>query len=260
MDGHDARTLAGADAERLATARCVVLPLGSVEYHGPHAPLGTDTTLADGFARRLAERVDGVALPAIPFAVLPSTTAGRPGSLGVGAGAYLGYLTEVLRALLRQDVTRVLALNAHSENQHAARLAAETVVGERPEASVAVANWWRFVPEGAGAALGFSDASGHGHGGPLEISVTAAFDPSGVDARFGRDIAFEAPWWRGAAQVVGLGQAPLGWEGYHGRVSQLSSASGATLAATALDGLTRFVDDWLVRAAESSHDGRGSTD
>ncbi|CAN5844356.1 creatininase family protein [soil metagenome] len=250
-DRNDVLTLAGADAARFATDRFVVLPLGSIEYHGPHAPLGTDTTLALGFARELAERSPCLVLPPITYAFTPQITSARPGTLSVTPDVFLAYLTEVLRATVRAGATRVLALNGHSENQFAARLAAEAIVLEHPEASVAVVNWWRLVDPDA--PLPFTEAGGNGHGGPLEISTTAAFDARGVGVAAASDIASEAPWWRGVAQVVGRGGRPIGFEGYHGRIGEVSVAAGREVIDAVVPNLLRFVDGWLERAA--SDDG-----
>jgi len=247
MGHHDVLTLPGAHVQRLHEARFVVLPLGSVEYHGPHAPLGVDTTLANGFARALAVRADGVALPPIAFSFTSTLTSARPGTLSVAAEPFLAYVREVLAALVRHGATRVVALNAHSENQHALRLAAESVAAEDPAASVLLVDWWKLVrPEDAPA---FSEAGGHGHGGPVEISTTAAFDPAGVLRATAPDIPYEAPWWRGAAQVVGAGQAPRGFDGYHGRVSEIDADVGAAIRDAVLERLERLVDEWLERAA-----------
>jgi creatinine amidohydrolase len=43
----------------------VFLPVGPLEWHGPHLPLGTDPLIAYGVARRVAARVGGVVLPAL---------------------------------------------------------------------------------------------------------------------------------------------------------------------------------------------------
>jgi creatinine amidohydrolase len=248
MPAHDVLTLPGHEASRLATARFVVLPLGSIEYHGPHAPLGVDTTLAQGLAASLARRADGIALPPLAYTLAPTITAARPGTVSIASAPFLAYLEALLEALARAGTRRLLALNAHSENQFALRLAAESVAGRHPDLSVAIANWWRFVPSGTGS---FSEADGHGHGGPLEIAATAAFDARGVDPTLARDIAYEAPWWRGGAQVVGAGQAPEGFDGYHGRVSEIDAEAGRAIVDAALDELERFVEDWLARAGRT---------
>jgi hypothetical protein len=105
------------------------------------------------------------------------------------------------------------------------------------------------APEAA-ASRSFRERAGHGHGGPLEISVTAAFDERGVVAAdAAADVAYEAPWWRGQAQVVGVGQAPVGFAGYHGRVSEIDADVGREVVAQVTERLSQVVDGWLARAA-----------
>ncbi|HEX7022719.1 MAG TPA: creatininase family protein, partial [Trueperaceae bacterium] len=66
--------LSGVERNRLASCQFVILPLGSIEYHGPHAPLGTDTTLAVGFAEALASYFNTIILPPITYTFTPSIT------------------------------------------------------------------------------------------------------------------------------------------------------------------------------------------
>lgn len=48
---------------RLAAAPIAYLPLGTLEWHGPHLPLGTDCLIPTALFARLAETVGGVVLP-----------------------------------------------------------------------------------------------------------------------------------------------------------------------------------------------------
>ncbi|NYE17998.1 creatininase family protein [Microbacterium immunditiarum] len=54
---------------RLARASVAYLPLGSLEFHGPHLPIGLDALTAYGICLRAAERHGGVVLPAYYQAV-----------------------------------------------------------------------------------------------------------------------------------------------------------------------------------------------
>src|SRR5437879_12753424 len=58
-------------AAQLKKNPLVILPAGSVEQHGPHLPTGTDTFAANAIAHAVAERMDGLVLPATPFGVTP---------------------------------------------------------------------------------------------------------------------------------------------------------------------------------------------
>jgi len=55
--------------ERLARASVAYLPLGSLEYHGPHLPIGLDALTALGICLAAADRAGGVVLPAMYQAV-----------------------------------------------------------------------------------------------------------------------------------------------------------------------------------------------
>lgn len=240
--------LAGAEAGRFHSAPFAVLPVGSIEFHGPNAAFGTDSTLATGFAERLAAARDCLVFPAVHYSFVPRLTADHGPAVSVAPDVFLAYLTEVLRGIVATGVDRLLVINGHSENQYALRLAAETVTATAPSASILVSNWWRLAPTGL-----FEEADGHGHGGPLEVSTAGAFDAGGVKlaADASDDVAYEAPWWRAAAQVVGRGQAPVGFVGYHGRVSQVDLAKGERIIEAVTSELSRLVDDWLERAASS---------
>jgi len=48
---------------RIKTAPIAYLPLGTLEWHGPHLPLGSDFLQSQSFFRRLARRVGGIVLP-----------------------------------------------------------------------------------------------------------------------------------------------------------------------------------------------------
>jgi creatinine amidohydrolase len=264
MTSIDARYLRGADRDRAAALPFSVLPLGSLEYHGDHAPFGTDTTLARGFAERLAARRDCLLFPTLAYAFIPRLTLDHGPGASVAPDVYLAHLTQVLRGLLSFGPRRILVLNGHSENQHAARLAAEALHAAEPDVSAAIVNWWKLAdtPWRDDLADPWHEGGGHGHGGPLEISVAGAFDPAGVRAPAddSADVPYEAPWWRGAAQVVGRGQAPEGFAGYHGRVSAIDLERGRRIADQVAGELVRFVDDWLARVDAEGTDGAGGTD
>ena len=53
---------------RLSAGNAVaLLPVGAQEQHGPHLALATDTIMATGLAERLADQLDALLLPALPY-------------------------------------------------------------------------------------------------------------------------------------------------------------------------------------------------
>lgn len=105
--------------DRLAGA-VVILPVGSTEQHGPHLPLGSDALTVGEIARRVAERIDGIVAPTIPYGYRSAPRSGG-GEIFIGTTSLTGQtLTllarDVLTALVRHGARRIVVLDGHYEN------------------------------------------------------------------------------------------------------------------------------------------------
>ncbi len=99
----------------LAGAPLLVVPLGSVEQHGHHLPLSTDTTVACAVAESAAHRLDGALLaPALAYGA-SGEHEGFPGTISLGTEALTGLLVEYGRSASRW-AGRVLVVNGHGGN------------------------------------------------------------------------------------------------------------------------------------------------
>ena len=115
-------SLAGSVWPELPEAPVLVVPLGSVEQHGHHLPLGTDTSVAYAAAEAAAASLDG-ALLAPPLAYGASGEhEGFPGTVSIGTEALTGLLVEYGRSACRW-AGRVLVVNGHGGNLDALRSA-----------------------------------------------------------------------------------------------------------------------------------------
>ena len=100
----------------------LVVPLGSVEQHGPHLPLATDTAVAQAVAEAAAGRLDGAVLaPALAYGA-SGEHEGFPGTISIGTEALTGLLVEYGRSACRW-AGRVLLVNGHGGNLDALRAA-----------------------------------------------------------------------------------------------------------------------------------------
>ena len=90
-----------------------LLPLGSTEPHGPHAPLQTDTLISVGICRRAAERLRGeldvLVLPAVPYGVT-RYGADFPGAVSISEDTLRSLVTEICTG-----PERVVLVNSHLE-------------------------------------------------------------------------------------------------------------------------------------------------
>ena len=129
-------------------AACVaVLPVGSLEQHGHHLPLGSDALVSFGLARRLAERRPLLILPPLFYAARSQPRASGvarafPGSVGLHGAVLTEVCRDIVADLVRGGFRHILILNGHYEN--AAFLfegiAAATESG--PDATALLINWW----------------------------------------------------------------------------------------------------------------------
>jgi mycofactocin precursor peptide peptidase len=143
--------------------RAMIVPLGSLEQHGPHLPLDTDTRIAVAVARGAAAGRDGVVVaPPIAFGASGEHDA-VPGTVSVGTTA----LAEVLVELGR-DVSRhwgaLLLVNAHGGNRDAVAAATRRLGSEGRRCSV----------------FSVSPRSVDAHAGRAETSLLLHLDPSAV--------------------------------------------------------------------------------
>lgn len=147
-----------------AARRVLVVPLGSLEQHGPHLPLDTDTRIALAVATRAADGRDGVAVaPAVAFGA-SGEHAGFPGTLSIGTPALTELLVELGRDASR-DWDAMLVVNAHGGNRDAVQAALSRLHAEARRADV-----FHVSPPGADA-----------HAGRTETSLLLHLDPRAVD-------------------------------------------------------------------------------
>jgi creatinine amidohydrolase len=104
-----------------------LLPVGAIEAHGPHLPLGTDVLIADAMAEAAAARLQAaglfpVLLPAIAYAAAPFAAA-FPGTLSVDSRAVRELILDVARELTRRGFLALGIANAHLDPAHLAALA-----------------------------------------------------------------------------------------------------------------------------------------
>ena len=107
--------------DRLANGAIVIVPVGALEQHGHHLPLGVDGILAAEIARRVARRVDGLVAPTVSYGYKsqPRTGGGDhfPGTTSLDGATLTALVRDVLVALARHGATRLAVVDGHYENE-----------------------------------------------------------------------------------------------------------------------------------------------
>ena len=177
-------TMTWADAEAaLASARVAILPTGSIEQHGPHLALETDTAIAASLATRLADELgtQAVLLPRLDYGLSEHHLA-FPGTLTLRPETYLQLIADVVESLAQWGQRRLLIVNGHGGNIDALRLASRSARRDRGSL-VASVMWARMAADEIARRV---DSPGYGHACESETSVALAIAPEVVhDERIG---------------------------------------------------------------------------
>jgi creatinine amidohydrolase len=108
--------------ERLRDPNAIVLlPVGALEQHGPHLPLGTDALLSAAVARTVALGVGGIVAPTINYGYKSQPKCGGgqhfPGTTSLDGGTLSALTCDIIAELGRHGVRNVAVVSGHYENQ-----------------------------------------------------------------------------------------------------------------------------------------------
>lgn len=153
--------------------RRAILPVGTLEAHGPHLPLSTDTICATGLALRVAEKLDALVLPAVHYGVTNSLSS-YPGSLTIRETIFHDFLTDILQGLAADGFNEIVILNGHGGNKPALELIVKSLSKSRSDLRLILIHWWVLGKKIAKQIL----EKGIGHAGSDETALVIAFEPN----------------------------------------------------------------------------------
>ncbi len=114
--------LTSAEFARLVKRKpLVIVPFGSVEEHGSHLPLCTDSFQAEDVANRVAPEFGAVVCPSIRYGECKSTR-NFPGTLSLTFDTVRALAFDIVSELARNGVDKVVLLSGHAGKDHMAAL------------------------------------------------------------------------------------------------------------------------------------------
>jgi creatinine amidohydrolase len=158
--------------EAVAAGRVVVLPVGTIEQHGPHLPLITDVLTASEMSRLAVESIpsEAVLMPPV-FYAFNEHHLDFPGTIAIEGPTFISYVTDIGRSLAHHGFRKILLINGHGSNVPFLDIAARNITNHT-EAICAMAPWWSLVPRELLRELRESEyPGGMAHGCELETSV-----------------------------------------------------------------------------------------
>ncbi len=184
----------------------LVIPAGTVEYHGPHCSYGCDTLVAEGLVKKLMEKKEIMLAPTISYS--PSSFAvgdNKSGTVHVEETAFENYVYYVFMSLLSAGYRNIYVVIHHQFEQESEmpmtlcyRMAAkratmkylEQTLGQGWWGSESYAsyynelegdnnpfNWIKVIPT---MSTEVQNATGYDHAGLYETSILMALYPDAV--------------------------------------------------------------------------------
>ncbi len=215
----------------------VIVPVGALEEHGRHLPLGADMIQPLHVVDEVARRTGAFVAPSIPYGVC-TTTRPYPGTVSVSVDALKGFVRDVLADLVRNGVRRVMIVSGHAGREHmmALRAAAQDVVDEGTGLKATVLSDYDIIYASAGLL-----PEGDGHAGAGETSRILTARPELVKGT--------SPAGKNEIPPYAVVEDPRKyWPGVTGDPAKASKALGEKLDRLVIDELVKLVDELRRRA------------
>ncbi|MDQ4490926.1 creatininase [Sinomonas sp. ASV486] len=173
--------------EAVAGGAPIIIPVGSVEQHGPHLPLNTDVLLSKAMSEQLARSLNGLVAAPIVYGYKSQQRSGGGNHLGGTTSLDATTLIAIARTLVlefaRHGASRIIFLNGHYENYQflyeGAEQATSELAARGQDVSAVLVSYWDFVGQETideiyrGAFPGWDVE----HGGVLETSLMLHLHP-----------------------------------------------------------------------------------
>lgn len=157
--------------------RVALLPVGTIEQHGPHLPLSTDCITSREIARCVVEAAPHAAIlmPQVYYS-FNFHHLDFPGTIAVDGHTIIDYVTDIGKSIAHHGFRKILLVNGHGSNVPFLDIAARNITNHT-ESVAAMVSWWSLADPALSEVRESEYPGGLSHGCELEISVILHFRP-----------------------------------------------------------------------------------
>jgi creatinine amidohydrolase len=235
-----------------------VLPVGTMEQHGPHLPVKMDrwtaTEVANEAARRHPDRL--LVMPPVAYGYTTHVM-DFPGSVTIHHETFIRYIVDILKSVAYHGFSRIIVINGHGSNMPPLDLACRRANMET-KAQIALTSWWNLTaadPEFKKKWRESEFPGGCAHACEAETSFALHLDAELVQMDKAVDEIAEPTkrksiyqwvdlWGAGPVSVTGH-TSPRTQSGISGRPMLANPEKGRLLFEEAVNQLIGFADEWV---------------
>ena len=117
-----------------------IIPVGSIEQHGPHLPISTDSDIVTEISSKLSEKINGLLLPTIYYGI--SDEHFPFFNLSIKKSTLSKVLEDICESLVKNGISRILIINGHYGNLDSLKIFEKGKVKNR---KIKVFSYWKFM-------------------------------------------------------------------------------------------------------------------
>ena len=145
-----------------------IIPVGSIEQHGPHLPISTDSDIVTEIASRLSKRINGSLLPTITYGI--SNEHFPFFNLSIKKSTLSKILEDLCESLIKNGISRILIINGHYGNLNSLRSFERK---QKKNSRIKIFSYWKYMEKE------------YDHAGNVETSIMLAISKN-VDMKKAR--------------------------------------------------------------------------
>ena len=116
-----------------------IIPVGSIEQHGPHLPISTDSDIVTEIATRVSDKIDGILLPTVNYGI--SDEHFPFFNLSIKKSTLARILRDICESLMKNGISKIIIINGHYGNLQALKNFERT----KKNRKIKVFSYWKFM-------------------------------------------------------------------------------------------------------------------
>jgi len=117
-----------------------IIPVGSIEQHGPHLPISTDSDIVTEIASKLSDRVKGILLPTINYGV--SDEHFPFFNLSIKKSTLSRILEDICESLIKNGISKIVIINGHYGNLDSLR---DFERKQKTRRKIKIFSYWKYM-------------------------------------------------------------------------------------------------------------------